>query len=253
MQQTTESLRGWFRLVEPIYAELFNAAHAMCGNYELAEYALQCALLDVWLQRAGMGFRERLRGALREEAFAALDAPEAASAEFTWQGFRIGDGTDPLLNQLAGESLELQRLIMLRYGCGLTARTIAQLTGLSPKAVRGSLARFLARCRRKLPGGDRAGTEALITQRARAALRRSDEAPPIAQAFRAFETEASQVSRSGRGIGRAFSRLMLTLLALVCAAAFWLFAVLVRPVPSAYQATVAAQTEAPAPALQNIP
>ena len=40
MSQTTESLRNWFRHVEPIYPELFNAAHAMCGSYELAEYAL---------------------------------------------------------------------------------------------------------------------------------------------------------------------------------------------------------------------
>ena len=51
-QQTSMELRAWFRNVEPLYAELFNAAHAMCGNYDLAEYALRSAILDVWLQNA---------------------------------------------------------------------------------------------------------------------------------------------------------------------------------------------------------
>ena len=79
MQQTSDQLRSWFRNVEPICAELFNAAHAMCGNYDLAEYALRSAILDVWLQNAGsgMGFRERLRGALRREAFDAALGPGA--------------------------------------------------------------------------------------------------------------------------------------------------------------------------------
>ena len=52
MQQTSEELRAWFKGVQPIYVELFNAAHVMCGNYDLAEYALRSAILDVWLQNA---------------------------------------------------------------------------------------------------------------------------------------------------------------------------------------------------------
>ena len=54
-EQTSEALRAWFRQVEPIYPELFNAAHAMCANDDLAEYALRCAVLEVWMQNAGGG------------------------------------------------------------------------------------------------------------------------------------------------------------------------------------------------------
>ena len=32
-QQTSEALRDWFKAVEPLCAELFNAAYVMCGNY----------------------------------------------------------------------------------------------------------------------------------------------------------------------------------------------------------------------------
>ena len=87
-QQTSMELRAWFRNVEPLYAELFNAAHAMCGNYDLAEYALRSAMLDAWLQdpSAGMGFRERLRASLRREAFDAALSEEGRAAEFTWPG-----------------------------------------------------------------------------------------------------------------------------------------------------------------------
>ena len=49
MQQTSGELRTWFRNVQPVYVELFNAAYAMCGNYDMAEYALRSAILDAWL------------------------------------------------------------------------------------------------------------------------------------------------------------------------------------------------------------
>ena len=43
-----DELRAFFARVRPCYRELFNMAHAICGNYELAEYAVQSAILDVF-------------------------------------------------------------------------------------------------------------------------------------------------------------------------------------------------------------
>ena len=37
-EQTSEALRTWFSRVEPMCPELFNAAYAMCGNYDQANY-----------------------------------------------------------------------------------------------------------------------------------------------------------------------------------------------------------------------
>lgn len=231
-QQTSMELRAWFRNVEPIYAELFNAAHAMIGNYDLAEYALRSAILDVWLQNAGsgMGFRERLRGALRQEAFDAALSDEARGAEFTWPGYS-DESDDPILAQLAQERVEIQRLATLRHGCGLPVKAIARLTGASQNQIRAELSRLESRCRRGLSGQDRARVEQLIARRMKRLL--TQEGPGIpqpSQVYRAFEAEADGAQVTGHRFSRVVSRALAALFALVCAAAFWLFAVLAKPI-----------------------
>ena len=231
-QQTSEQLRAWFRNVEPIYPELFNAAHAMCGNYDLAEYALRSAILDVWLQNAsgGMGFRERLRSALRQEAFDAALSEDADRAEFTWPGCTDASD-DPVLKQLAQERVEIQRLAVLRHGCGLPPKAIARLTGMGQNQVRAELSRFEARCRRNLSGQDRARADQLIARRLKRLLAQGGPGiPQPSQVYRAFEAEADGAQVTGHRVSRVVGRVLMALLALACAAAFWLFAVLVQPV-----------------------
>ena len=63
-EQTSEALRAWFRRVEPMVPELFNIAHAICGNYDRAEYALRGAILR--------GDWQNVRDAMPQEAFAIL-------------------------------------------------------------------------------------------------------------------------------------------------------------------------------------
>lgn len=230
-RQTPDALRGWFKAVEPVCAELFNAAYVMCGNYDMAEYALNCAILDVWRQgfSAGLGFRERLRGALRSEAFAAALSDEGIAAEFTWPGIEGVDGDDPVLDQLARERVALQRLVILRHGCGLSHRSIAQLTELSQGQARAELRRFEARCRRRLDSGERSKAEGMIARQAKRLLaRRGPGTPHPAQVYRAFEAEAMGLQDGGQRVSRALGALLTALMALVCAGAFWLFAVLVR-------------------------
>lgn len=226
------SLKDWFKEVQPMCVELFNAAHLMCGNYDLAEYALHSAILDVWLQNAtgGMGFRERLRSSLRREAFDAALSAEGRSAEFTWPGVPAPTGDDPIMAQLAAERVEVQRLVLLRHGCGLSPRAISRLTGLGQGALKAELNRFEARCRRRLPRQQRVYAEAGIARAARKLLAtRGPDAPPVRQLYRAFEAEADGAQASGRGVSRVVGSALLALTALLCAGAFWLFAVLVRP------------------------
>ncbi len=232
-QQTSMELRAWFRNVEPLYAELFNAAHAMCGNYDLAEYALRSAILDVWLQNAGsgMGFRERLRGALRQEAFDAALSADARGAEFTWPGYadQTGESDDPILAQLSQERLEVQRLAALRHGCGLPVKSVARLTGMGAAQVRDELGRFEARCRRGLSGQDRARAEQLIARRMKRLLTQDGPGiPQPSQVYRAFEAEADGAHVTGHRVSRIVGRVLMALLAVTCAGLFWLFAVLIQ-------------------------
>jgi hypothetical protein len=232
MQHTSDALRAWFRNVQPLCAELFNAAHVMCGNYDMAEYALRSTILDVWLQGAagGMGFRERLRGTLRREAFAAALSDEGQAAEFTWPGPGAGKDDGPVDAQLAQEEIRTQRLVMLRHGCALPLRQVCRLTGMTQGQARAELNRFEARCRRRLPAQDRSRAEALIARQAKRLLSQgTPDAPQPGQIFRAFEAEAGVAASRGPRVWRVVGNLLLALLALLCAGAFWLFAVLVQP------------------------
>ena len=232
MQQTSEALRAWFRRVEPMVPELFNAAYAMCGNYDLAEQALCAAVVELWAQSVapGIGFRERARSFLREEAFAAMASPQAGSAEFTWPGLPAIQPEGPILHQALQERVELQRLILLRYGCGLSVRSVSQLTGVSPAKIRVGLERFEARCRRSVAGADRNRVDALVGQCCQQLLTRNRAAAPsAARVYRAFEAEASKSEAASRRLPQIIGRACLLLLAAMCAVLFWVFAVLVQP------------------------
>lgn len=232
MQHTSEELRAWFRNVQPLCAELFNAAHVMCGNYDMAEFALRSAILEVWLQQAagGMGFRERLRVVLRREAFAAALSDEGQGAEFTWRGPNVDRDDSPIAVQLGQEDIRTQRLVMLRHGCALPLRQVCRLTGMTQRQARTELNRFEARCRRRLPAQDRHRAEAMIARQAKRLLsRNSPDAPQPGQVYRAFEAETEATSARGPGVWRVAGSLLLALMALLCAGAFWLFAVLVQP------------------------
>ena len=228
-ERTSEALRAWFRRVEPFYPELYNTAHAICGNDAQAEYALRCAILDVWAQNAdgGMGFREKLRAALRSEALDAARNPEGRKAEFTWPGF--SPAGDALSRQAAAESIETQRVLMLRYGVGLTPGRVALLTGQSLSQVRAALERFEARCRRTLSGQERSRFSQLFTRSARKQLESRAGIPHPAGVYRAFEAEAAGLQVSEHRVSRVVYRVLALLMSLVCAALFWLFAVLVQP------------------------
>lgn len=228
-EQTSEALRAWFKRVEPLYPEMFNTAHVICGNYDQAELALRGAILEVWSESAdgGMGFREKLRGAVKQEAFDQLKQDRGTGADFTWPGFAdIGEAA--IQKQLGRESLENQRVLMLKHGVGLSAGRISQLTGMSTAQVRSVLERFENRCRRGLSAQERGRFDALFGRLARAQLASRTGVPHPAAVYRAFEAEASRLEVPEHRVSRIVYRAVVFLMALVCAIMFWLFAVLVQ-------------------------
>ena len=229
-EQTSEALRSWFRRIDPIYPELFNMAHVICGNYDLAEYALRSAILEVWSQNAdsGMGFREKLRGTLRAEALRIANEEGEEGAEFTWPGFSAGAG-DELLRLAGRESPEVQRMLMLRYGIGMSPSQIARLTGTTAAQVRTALDRFESRCRRSLSSQERSRFDALFGRLARQQLASRSGIPHPSAVYRAFEAEASGLQVSEHRVTQVVFRLLMLAMAVVCAVLFWLFAVLVQP------------------------
>ena len=165
-----DELRAFFARVRPCYRELFNMAHAICGNYELAEYAVQSAILDVFRRgspRSRAGLRETLRAQTR--AMAMEQARLIDDAELTWDGFREdaieGAEGDVVLQAASLEPLENRRMLMLRYGCGLSAHDIARLLDMPAAQVSGVLTRFSRRLKRRLPPRADASPKAPSTTR----------------------------------------------------------------------------------------
>lgn len=231
--QNSEALRSFYSRVTPAIPELFNMAHAICGSYELAEYALQYTLMEAWLgeSHGGMGFREGLRNTLRGVALEEALEPRTDAAEFDWNGL-AADGDDPVLAQLAQESVELRRMAALCYGCGLSAQRAAQLTGVSAGQVREALRRLERRVSRRLSAKERERADAALRKSIARQFAQADQGmPSLGAIYRSFASEAAETRRPSHLASRIVRRVLYAVLILVCAVVFWLAAALLQPVP----------------------
>lgn len=246
-QITSEALRAYFKRVSGACPALFNMAHAILGNYDLAEYALRSALLNVWRDnpQSGLGLQEKLRSCLKRIAVKIALSERGQQAERTWNGLREPDN-DPFLDQAAQESPEMRRCIILKYGCDLSIGRIARITGISAAQLKTAFERFEARCRRRLPQRERRHFDGRIAHVMDGYLRRSiQDTPDNSALYRAFEAEAAQTTVNNHRFSRIAGRIVLVLFALICAFGFWLYAVISQPAqlePSSVD-TPSAQTE----------
>lgn len=234
MRQATEELRVYFARIRPLCRELFGMAHAICGNYELAEYAMQRAILEGFHRtgrsKSRIGIRENMRGLVRRIAYEQTLLID--DAELTWDGFQAdkidGAGEDQVLRLAASEEVDVRRMLVLRYGCQMRVREIAHLVGASPKQVSSALDRFERRLGRRLAARQHMRVEAMISRSAREALSREPNAPDAGAVFRSFEAEASQPEGRPRVALRALNGVLAIVLALVCVVIFWVVAVLIQ-------------------------
>lgn len=252
-----DDLRAFFARAKPYYRELFNMAHAICGNYELAEYAVQSAILECFRQgglRSRAGLHENLRVQTRARALEQANIID--DAELTWDGFREDaiDGAqgDGILQAASQESVDGRRMLMLRYGCGLRTRDIAHLTGIPASQVTGVLTRFESRVKRRLPPRERARAESRIARSARAWLeRQGDGVPDPGSVYRSLKAELMETGAPGRRVSRWVFRVLAVVLALFLAALFWLLMILLEPPQMEEPGQIAVETAAPTAAVDD--
>lgn len=216
--------------VQPIYHQLFNLAHAITGNCDQAEYALQAAMLDCWIRGDAAASRHAFRESLRSSVIhSALRAGQ--KGEMDWNGLNIcAEDGDALSLCIAQEGAELRRLLALRYGCGLSPRRIARLIGQDTSRVQNLIARFDARNRRKLPAHERRFYDRHIVRAVRSLLLQPyPQAPEMGSVLRTLQADAADAPAPNRLPARIVHHLLLALVALFCIIAFWLIAVLMQP------------------------
>lgn len=229
-----EDVQNFMRRLRPMIRGLLRCAHAMAGNADRAEDLLIAALLDAFARRGEwrerMSFREGTMRALYAAAIAPRD--ESPCCDGDWTGFSAGQGgADPLVELLAGESVPTQRLMALRFGCGLTAREIARLTGARADAVRDQLLlcqlrleKALGRERISVKPFDRAATRAI-----RRSLNADDgQALDVGYVFRCFERGAREARESRHIAGRMVRALLYAAGMLLFALLFWVLAILME-------------------------
>lgn len=247
----TDELNLYFQRLRPILRELFGMAHAICGNYEMAEYVLQRAILENY-QRAGrhrsrVGFHENLRRTVRRLSCQEAVKLSNVGAEMTWDGFSEdkidGAGDDFLLHAAAQEEVDVRRMLMLRHGCGLRIAQIARILDVPPRQVSASLDRFERRLRRRLPQKHGTRLDSLLQKAAyRQLTLPTQPMPEPGVVYRSFEAEASRGNSPRKLFQRATAIAVIVALAVLCAVIFWLAAVLIQP--SVADASVLGSTRA---------
>lgn len=231
MLENPDAMRAFFSRITPAIPELFNMAYAICGSYDLAEYALQYTLVEAWNgeSHGGMGFREGLRNTLRRVALAEALHGDGGANQFSWDGLTAA-GDDPVMTLLAAEDDDVRRAVALRYGCGMPAAKSARLMGMSAAKVKELLNRFERTAVRRLPPSERRRFEQRLAKSVRRAFGMANEdMPSLGAIYRSFEAEALEKHRPKRLVSRIVKRLLIALLAALCALLFWLAAVLIQP------------------------
>lgn len=233
MNERTDELRLYFARVKPVYAELFGMAHAIAGNYDKAEYCAQRAILQGFLSRRRFHSARALRESLRSDLRRIALLEDLEERELTFDAFSEsaldGPAADPMRRLVEQEDAEMRRLILLRYGCGMSARQSARAMNMATRQADTLIARFEKRAKRRLDPSQRAHIETRLQDTCREELV-SGAVPDAGAVYRAFEAEASGTIKPVGVVSKLAARLLYVAALLLIALFVWLVAAVIRPV-----------------------
>ena len=233
MEREEKEIQGFMKRLRPSVRYFYRAAYAITADRSMAEYVLGEALVKAYMKGVApagtLGFRDSVLTVIRECALGQL---KREMPEDEWDGFFADPSRhEPIAETVARESLELQRMSVLRYGCGMTVREIAALTRTTVDRVQDALnqgrlriERALAREKKNARPFDRLAMRAV-----RQAMNRegNDQIDPD-YILHSFETELAGRRRPRRVLRRLAGGLLLAALGLLFAALLWLLAILME-------------------------
>ncbi len=234
MKKTSDSIRVYTERLQPQIRLLYRAAHAITGCRRTAEAVLSRAILRAYINRHDwrerMSFREGVLRAIWEEAREQLRTE--TDTEWDWPGIPSEIDTARVLpHVLSKEAPDIQRLMILRYGCSLHVKEIAQLTGQSAETVREQLAHCQARSERSLQGREAVFKpfERFAAKELRAWMNRENSEPINEGYFIAsFEQEAIGARQPRQIAAQIIKGVFLTVGALLAAFVLWVMVVLME-------------------------
>ena len=233
MTRDNRGIQGFLKRVRPSTAFFYRAAYAITADRAMAESVLGEALVEAYLKDAApagsLGFRDGVLTVIRA---CALDRLEEETPENDWDGFFADPQREDLIAAaVEREAPEAQRMCVLRYGCGMTVREIAQLMNTDTERVQDALNQNRLRAERALARAKKSARpfDRLAMRAVRQAMNRaSGEAVDAGYILHAVEAELAGRAQPRRVIRRLLGGLLLAVLALLFAALVWLLAVLME-------------------------
>jgi len=234
MNQQFEEMRLYFNRVRPMCRELFSMAYVICADYDDAEYVLQQVILNCWhggkKRRSVKGFHESLRAETRRVAMGRVRDDGEDWDQFGADEFGEPDDS-PILSAVQRERPEIRRLIMLRYGCGLSSAQTGKVLEISASHVNQVTGRFQKKLKRALDPEMRAKLDMRLTEVCTEELvEHGAEMPDIGALYRNFEAEASaDYSPVGHFASRVAAFVAAVVLILAVACVIWGVSAIIRP------------------------
>ena len=234
MKKTNDGMLAYTERLKPQIRLFYRAAHALTGSRQVAECALSNAILNAFLQRGEwrerMSFREGVLRAVREES--RIQLKKGQEADWDWNGVTAEAGSEQTLIQLLSkEPPETQRSMVLRFGCSMTAREIAQITSRPHDQVRDELARCQVRMERELRKREIAFKpfDRYAVKEIRQWMNRESSEPIDAGYFLStFEKDAVSARHPRHIVAGIIKWMLAGIGALLLAACVWLIAVLME-------------------------
>ncbi|MBQ8954739.1 MAG: hypothetical protein IJ048_11545 [Clostridia bacterium] len=233
MEREEKEIQGFVKRLRPSVRYFYRAAYAITADRSMAEFVLGQALVKAYMKdiapAGALGFRDSVLTVIRECALAQL---KREMPEDEWDGFAADPNRHEVIAEtIARESLEVQRMSVLRYGCGMTIREIAALTRTTVDRVQEELnqgrlrvERALAREKKSTRPFDRLAMRAVR----QAMNREGGDQIDVDYILHAFETELAGRRRPRRVLRRLAGGFLLAVLGLMFSALLWLLAVLME-------------------------
>ena len=226
-----EQFKEYLGQVLPQQNFFYRAARAMTGSREGAEHIFAGALRSAWQggdAQEHASPRAHLLACLREEAMDWLD--EHGPGVEVYAGLAEDPATvDSMLEWTCRQSAGLQRMLVLRFGCGCSVRQIARMTGAQAEEVRASLDRAEHELSRalKAEGKPFRPFDTLMMRSLRRAMNReAGESIDLRGVFSGFREEAASQGRRRSPVLKTLRVLCSLLGAALLIFLLWLVAVL---------------------------
>lgn len=209
MKYHIDEHKNYIQKVLNKWQSVYRMAHAATGSSELAEVVLQEALLSAYVHMDEMSMRENMRRAVSDAALAHVKAAKKARhLELDWNGFverpeALSEQDALLWEFMSEQSLEVKRIVMLKYALRWSPRQIADVMDMHTGKVKEAYARAMAQLQRRdgpstavarnmrISPFDRAMNRIIRLELART----GSDLPDVGTVMQMFEQDAAAVRR----------------------------------------------------------